>query len=780
VKRKTIALGASVLALAFGAGPAAAQNSISHPGNTVEQGDNSANGGDGGEAFGGNGGDAKSGNIQALNGNAIALGGGEAEGGKTAASSGDAYGGDGGDASADGGDGGRAGDVAVVEQSGTGGGGAPAPPVRESNTAVPTDGNGDSNSVHQGDNSANGGDGGEAFGGNGGKASSGNVQVANGNAIVIGEGEAEGGNTYAKSGDAKGGDGGDASADGGDGGKAGNVAIVKQSNKSDEAHHGSKPQNGQSSNSTQSGGGSSSNSVDQGDNYADGGDGGIAIGGEGGDAKSGNWQIGNGNAVVIGEPRKDMASSCGCNHQDRSPEAKGGDTYAKSGDAYGGDGGNASADGGDGGKAFNVAFVKQSNESSKSPYGGRPGNDTFMVPAPNGGSSNSVHQGDNYANGGDGGIAIGGDGGNAYSGNRQFLNGNAISFGGHSAPDKTRTSCGCNQHSDGGVKGGDTKAWSGDARGGDGGNASADGGDGGKAFNFAYVKQSNESDKPHYGGKPNGAPALIPPPNGGSSSNSVHQGDNYANGGDGGIAIGGDGGNAYSGNRQFLNGNAIAFGGHSAPEPCRCREQKDNHHSDGGVKGGDTKAWSGDARGGDGGNASADGGDGGKAFNVAFVKQSNGSKDERKDCGCKEEGRSYDKGHDKRKDCGCKDLGYDKEKSQQGGGGSNSVHQGDNYANGGDGGIAEGGDGGNAYSGNWQFLNGNAVVLDPRSVLFVSPCGCEHDSNGGGAEGGDTYAWSGDARGGDGGNASADGGDGGQAFNVAFVEQTNGSGGRPW
>jgi hypothetical protein len=648
VKRKTIALGASVLALAFGAGPAAAQNSISHPGNTVEQGDNSANGGDGGEAFGGNGGDAKSGNIQALNGNAIALGGGEAEGGKTAASSGDAYGGDGGDASADGGDGGTAGNVAVVEQSGTGGGGAPAPPVRESNTAVPTDGNGDSNSVHQGDNSANGGDGGEAFGGNGGKASSGNVQVANGNAIVIGEGEAEGGNTYAKSGDAKGGDGGDASADGGDGGKAGNVAIVKQSNKSDEAHHGSKPQNGQSSNSTQSGGGSSSNSVDQGDNYADGGDGGIAIGGEGGDAKSGNWQIGNGNAVVIGEPRKDMASSCGCNHQDRSPEAKGGDTYAKSGDAYGGDGGNASADGGDGGKAFNVAFVKQSNESSKSPYGGRPGNDTFMVPAPNGGSSNSVHQGDNYANGGDGGIAIGGDGGNAYSGNRQFLNGNAISFGGHSAPDKTRTSCGCNQH------------------------------------------------------------------------------------------------------------------------------------SDGGVKGGDTKAWSGDARGGDGGNASADGGDGGKAFNVAFVKQSNGSKDERKDCGCKEEGRSYDKGHDKRKDCGCKDLGYDKEKSQQGGGGSNSVHQGDNYANGGDGGIAEGGDGGNAYSGNWQFLNGNAVVLDPRSVLFVSPCGCEHDSNGGSAEGGDTYAWSGDARGGDGGNASADGGDGGQAFNVAFVEQTNGSGGRPW
>ena len=99
---------------------------------------------------------------------------------------------------------------------------------------------------------------------------------------------------------------------------------------------------------------------------------------------------------------------------------------------------------------------------------------------------------------------------------------------------------------------------------------------------------------------------------------------------------------------------------------------------------------------------------------------------------------------------------------------------------GGNGGIAEGGDGGNAYSGNVQFLNGNAVALDPRSVLFVSPCGCEHDSNGGSAEGGDTYAWSGDARGGDGGNASADGGDGGKAFNVAFVEQTNGSGGRPW
>jgi hypothetical protein len=219
---------------------------------------------------------------------------------------------------------------------------------------------------------------------------------------------------------------------------------------------------------------------------------------------------------------------------------------------------------------------------------------------------------------------------------------------------------------------------------------------------------------------------------------------------------------------------------------CGC----DNHRSDGGVKGGDTKAWSGDAKGGDGGDASADGGDGGTAGNVAIVKQSNGSKHERKDCGCKDKGREYDKSKDRKHDCRCQDKGreydkskdrkhdcrcHDEKKSGHGGSGSNSVHQGDNYANGGDGGIAEGGDGGNAYSGNVQFLNGNAIAVDHGLRSLMIPCGCQPRGHDGGAEGGDTYAWSGDARGGDGGDASADGGDGGNAFNVAFVEQSNGS-----
>ncbi|HET7053303.1 MAG TPA: hypothetical protein VFI09_05220, partial [Solirubrobacterales bacterium] len=69
-------------------------------------------------------------------------------------------------------------------------------------------------------------------------------------------------------------------------------------------------------------------------------------GGEGGDANTGNTQIGNGNAVAV---------SVG-----GDSNADGGDTTAESGDATGGDGGSADADGGNA-DASNDARVFQLN-----------------------------------------------------------------------------------------------------------------------------------------------------------------------------------------------------------------------------------------------------------------------------------------------------------------------------------------------------------------------------------------------------------------------------------
>ena len=109
----------------------------------------------------GSGGNANSGNIVALNGNAIALGG-DAKGGNTPVESGNATGGNGGNASANGGD--AASGIAVVKQENGGGGSDPG--------------------VEQKDNTATGGDGGTATGGNGGDANSGNFVVGNGNAIA--------------------------------------------------------------------------------------------------------------------------------------------------------------------------------------------------------------------------------------------------------------------------------------------------------------------------------------------------------------------------------------------------------------------------------------------------------------------------------------------------------------------------------------------------------------------------------------------------------------------
>ena len=113
---------------------------------------------------------------------------------------------------------------------------------------------------------------------------------------------------------------------------------------------------------------------------------------------------------------------------------------------------------------------------------------------------------------------------------------------------------------------------------------------------------------------------------------------------------------------------------------------------------------------------------------------------------------------------------------------SNSVTQGDNSANGGNGGTATGGNGGYADTGNTQEHNGNAEIngawYGPQPLSGMHGCGC--DDRGSEAEGGDTYAGSGDAEGGDGGDASADGGDGGEAFNVAEVWQSNDWWSRRW
>src|SRR5206468_4226335 len=140
-----------------------------------------------------------------------------------------------------------------------------------------------------------------------------------------------------------------------------------------------------------------------------------AQGGNGGNANTGNTQIGNGNAYAI---------SVG---KDSQAEAKGGDTTASSGDAYGGNGGNATAHGGNA-NASNNAQVQQDNSSSGS---GDPSWDGCKSGCPKGHGSeteqeneSTVNQGDNKATGGNA-EATGGNGGNANTGNTQEHNSNA-------------------------------------------------------------------------------------------------------------------------------------------------------------------------------------------------------------------------------------------------------------------------------------------------------------------------------------------------------------------
>ena len=197
-----------------------------------------------------------------------------------------------------------------------------------------------------------------AIGGDGGDADTGNVQVLNGNSVALslpGDAKSEGGKTTAKSGDAYGGDGGDAKASGGDADASDRAGIEQNSHGSG---HGDDHGKGRGRGDDRG----NESSVRQGDDRARGGDA-KAFGGDGGDADTGNIQIGNGNslAVSLGLPfSKGKDRGHGKGHDAGGAKSEGGDTSAKSGDAYGGDGGDAKASGGDA-DASDRVHVSQSN-----------------------------------------------------------------------------------------------------------------------------------------------------------------------------------------------------------------------------------------------------------------------------------------------------------------------------------------------------------------------------------------------------------------------------------
>jgi hypothetical protein len=331
--------------------------------------------------------------------------------------------------------------------------------------------------------------------------------------------------------------------------------------------------------------------ITQGSNGAEGGVA-QAVGGNGGEANSGNTQILNGNSVSL---------AVGPNAKS---DSQGGNTSAKSGDAQGGDGGNAKATGGDA-KAGNVASVKQSSSS-----------DGAKKSSEGSGNKSKVEQGENEAAGGPA-QAVGGDGGPANSGNVQAFNGNSVSY---AAGPKAKSES----------QGGDTSAKSGDAYGGNGGNAKASGGDA-KAGNVAHVVQKSKSH-----GKKKRRPCdkvrIVKAEQSGGEANrsKVEQGEyNLAEGGPA-EASGGYGGWADTGNIQEGNGNSFAkaeswqdgMNRPSVVEQCGClpKTEKGPKASS---EGGDTSAKSGDAQGGDGGDggdAKATGGDA-VAGNIAKVLQ---------------------------------------------------------------------------------------------------------------------------------------------------------------
>jgi hypothetical protein len=342
--------------------------------------------------------------------------------------------------------------------------------------------------------------------------------------------------------------------------------------------------------------------VEQKDNTATGGAGGTATGGDGGSANTGNIVEHNGNALAKadGRPKGPPADgpwtksgpSCGCDggpHGPAAPSATGGDTWVSSGNATGGNGGDAWANGGD--AASGIAVVKQqSDPAAGSSWCGCEGSR----------SGGGVEQKDNTATGGAGGTATGGYGGDANSGNWVAGNGNALALAGGSRKGP-EPKCGCGAPHDpvGGpsAAGGDTWVSSGNATGGNGGNASANGGD--AASGIAFVEQSGSS----------GPACGCAWKRGPHSDSGVEQKDNTATGGAGGTETGGDGGSANSGNYVADNGNAEAFAGGHKPEPCGCgRPYSAGVPADPAgpsAQGGDTWVTSGDATGGNGGNAYA-------------------------------------------------------------------------------------------------------------------------------------------------------------------------------
>ena len=118
------------------------------------------------------------------------------------------------------------------------------------------------------------------------------------------------------------------------------------------------------------------------------------------------------------------------------------------------------------------------------------------------------------------------------------------------------------------------------------------------------------------------------------------------------------------------------------------------------AEGGDTYAKSGNAYGGDGGDAKAYGGDG-DASNNAVVKQHNYVQDD--GCGCDSKNHKFDGKRNQHDESSVKN--------------DSDIDQGDNTATGGDA-TANGGNGGNADTGNTQKFNGNAGVLDLGGIRF--------------------------------------------------------------
>ena len=115
------------------------------------------------------------------------------------------------------------------------------------------------------------------------------------------------------------------------------------------------------------------------------------------------------------------------------------------------------------------------------------------------------------------------------------------------------------------------------------------------------------------------------------------------------------------------------------------------------------QAKSGNAYGGDGGDAKANGGDG-DASNNAVVKQHNYVQDD--GCGCDSKNHKFDGKRNQHDESSVKN--------------DSDIDQGDNTATGGDA-TANGGNGGDADTGNTQKFNGNALAFRAEGMASRAP-----------------------------------------------------------